>query len=296
MRRYFSYFSDAPPVALLLIAMFVIAGVAGPLIAPYDPVKGDLLSAFQPPSLGHWLGVDHIGRDVLSRVIVAARTSLIAMILVLSTAISFGVLVGSIAGFFRGTIIDEVLMRIVDVGLSIPSLIIALSVIGILGRHDGADPFWLMILSLALAWWPGYARLARAVVVSVQAQPHIEALRVLGAGPLRIFFRHLLPSAFASVLVYASADAGALALSIATLSFLGLGVPPPTPEWGQMLVDGMPHLARSPILVIAPGIALTLVVMSFNLLGEWLSLKGTARPLSRRKLLQLSRLAARDAA
>ena len=278
-----------PTPALVAIAAFLTIGIVGPWLAPFDPVSGDLLSAVQPADSTHWLGTDHIGRDLLSRLIVAARTSLVGIALVLLSALTIGILIGAVAGFFRGTWIDELLMRIVDVGLSLPSLIVTLAVIGILGQHDFLDAYWLMILALSLAWWPSYARLSRAVVVSVASQPHIEALRVLGATPARILFRHMLPSAIGSVLVYASADAGAIALSIATLSFLGLGVPPPTPEWGQMLVDGLPYLEEAPLLVLAPGLALTMVVVGFNMLGESVALSGTPRPLSNRALRTLRR-------
>lgn len=270
--------SKLPRAALIPIALFFIFAVVGPLLAPYDPVAQNLLHAKQGISASHWLGTDHLGRDTLSRLLAAARISAIGIGCVIGIALVVGVLMGAIAGFMKG-VVDEFIMRIVDVGQSVPSLIVALAVIGIFGTG-----FWTMIFALALAWWPGYARVSRAVVSSVLQQPYIESLHVLGASPTRIFFLHLLPSAFGSVIVYASADAGAIALTIATLSFLGLGIQPPTAEWGQMVVDALPYLERSPLQVILPGAALTLVVVGFNIFGEAIALGSTPRPLTRRVL------------
>jgi peptide/nickel transport system permease protein len=196
------------------------------------------------------------------------------MVLILSLALTLGIGLGTFAGYKRGWI-EECIMRVVDVGLALPSLIIALAMIGIFGTG-----YWNMIFALTLAWWPGFARVSRGVAISIMNKPHVEALRVMGASPLRIYFRHLLPTTLGAVLVYATADAGGLALSIATLSFLGLGVQPPTPEWGQMLVDSLPYLESDPRQVILPGLALTIVVVGFNMLGEAIALNRVPRPLS----------------
>jgi peptide/nickel transport system permease protein len=255
-----------PKLALVTIGLFVALGVLAPFIAPHDPNAQDLLAAHAGPSWQHWLGTDHLGRDTLSRLIVSARTSLVGMSMVLILALSVGVTIGTVAGYRRGWV-EEILMRIVDVGLAMPSLIVALAVIGIFGTG-----YWNMILALALAWWPGSARISRAVAVNVMNRPHIESLRVLGASPARIYFHHLLPTTIGAVLVYATAEAAAVALSIATLSFLGLGIQPPTPEWGQMLVDALPYLEEVPMQVVLPGLVLTAVVVGFNLLGESIAL------------------------
>ncbi|KSV66848.1 hypothetical protein N183_32850 [Sinorhizobium sp. Sb3] len=276
---------ELPRASIVAIGLFVVLGVLAPYIAPHDPNAQDLLSAHTGMSWEHWLGADHLGRDTLSRLIVSARTSLVGMCLVLMIALSVGVTIGTIAGYKRGWV-EEVLMRLVDVGLSMPSLIVALAVIGIFGTG-----YWNMILALALAWWPGSARISRAVAVGIMNRPHVEALRVLGASPSRIYFRHLLPGTIGAVLVYATADAGAVALSIATLSFLGLGIQPPTPEWGQMLVDALPYLESVPMQVILPGLVLTGVVIGFNLLGESIALNRVPAPLARR-VLKARRLAA----
>lgn len=274
-----------PRVSVVAVGLFVTLGVLAPYITPHDPNTQDLLAAHAGISWDHWLGADHLGRDTLSRLIVSARTSLVGMCLVLLIALSVGITIGTIAGYKRGWV-EEVLMRIVDVGLAMPSLIVALAVIGIFGTG-----YWNMIFALALAWWPGSARISRAVAVGVMNRPHIESLRVLGASPMRIYFHHLLPTTVGSVLVYATADAGAVALSIATLSFLGLGIQPPTPEWGQMLVDALPYLETVPMQVILPGLVLTAVVIGFNLLGESIALNRVPTPLSRSTLASRRMLA-----
>lgn len=280
LREFLNAVRQMPRLALSTMVVFIALGIFAPYITPHDPNAQDLLAAHASPSWQHWLGADHLGRDTLSRLIASARTSLVGMSLVLILALSVGITIGTIAGYRRGWI-DEVLMRIVDVGLAMPSLIVALAVIGIFGTG-----YWNMILALALAWWPGSARISRAVAVNIMNRPHIESLRVLGASPARIYFHHLLPTTIGAVLVYATAEAAAVALSIATLSFLGLGIQPPTPEWGQMLVDALPYLEEVPMQVILPGLVLTAVVVGFNLLGESIALNRVPTPLPRRIVKQ----------
>ncbi|PSJ57579.1 ABC transporter permease [Pseudaminobacter soli (ex Li et al. 2025)] len=275
-----------PRAAVFTIGAFILLGLFAPYITPYDPNAQNLLMAGEGPSLAHWLGADHLGRDTLSRLIAAARTSLVGVCLVLLCAHSIGIVIGTIAGYRRGWT-DEVLMRVVDVGQAIPSLIVSLAVIGIFGVS-----YWNMILALALAWWPSSARISRAVAVNVMNKPHMEALRVLGASPLRIYFVHLFPATLGAVLVYATADAGAVALAIATLSFLGLGIQPPTPEWGQMLVDALPYLEADPRQVILPGLTLTLAVVGFNILGEAVALNRVPKPLGARLVAARRRITA----
>ncbi|KLU21040.1 ABC transporter permease [Caballeronia mineralivorans PML1(12)] len=266
------------PYALIPVLLFVLVAVFAPILAPYAPGMQVITDAMQGPSVAHWLGTDYLGRDLLSRLIWAARVSLAAMTIVLVSALAIGILVGSIAGYVGGKM-DLVLISVIDIMLSLPSLIIALALIGIVGPG-----YWSMIAALTLAWWANYARMSRAVVASEVHQPHIEACGVIGASHWWVFTRHILPAVLGVVLVYASADAGALVLSIATLSFLGLGVTPPTPEWGQMLVDGMNYLEDSPSMVLLPGLALTLVVVSFNVLGEAIALQKLPRAIKGRAL------------
>jgi peptide/nickel transport system permease protein len=278
INRFKERLGGISPYALIPVLLFVLVAVFAPVLAPYAPGMQVITDAMQGPSFAHSLGTDYLGRDLLSRLIWAARVSLAAMTIVLVSALAIGILIGSIAGYAGGKM-DLVLISVIDIMLSLPSLIIALALIGIVGPG-----YWSMIAALTLAWWANYARMSRAVVASEVHQPHIEACRVIGAGHWWVFTRHILPSVLGVVLVYASADAGALVLSIATLSFLGLGVTPPTPEWGQMLVDGMNYLEDSPSMVLLPGLALTLVVVSFNVLGEAIALQKLPRALKGRVL------------
>ncbi len=283
-----------PKLSLAVIAAFVLVGALAPVIAPVDPNAQDLLRPLEGSSSAHLLGTDDLGRDQLSRLMQGARTSLTAAALVLGGALVIGLLIGAVAAM-RGGLVDEALMRLTDVGLSLPSLITALATLGLLGPS-----YSNMILALTIVWWPAYARLTRALIISIKTRPYIEAVQLMGARQSWIMFRHLLPGAIGPVLVYATADAGFIALSVATLSFLGLGVQPPNAEWGQMLVSGLPFLETNPGLVIYPGLALTLVVVGFNLLGEAVALDKVPRPLSRRAVRRrradaLDALAAADA-
>lgn len=271
------------------VALFALLALFAPLVATHDPSQQAVADALQGPSLAHWLGTDYLGRDLFSRLVFAARTSLVAMSVVLVSALAIGVLIGSLAGYVGGWV-DLALVGVIDIMMSLPSLIIALALIGIVGPGYGS-----MIAALTLAWWANYARMSRAVVAGEVHLPHVEAARVIGASPLWIFFRHILPGVLSVVLVYASADAGALVLAIATLSFLGLGVGPPTPEWGQMLVDGMNYLEDAPSLVVLPGLALTLVVVSFNVLGEAIALQKLPRAIRGRTLRRRIRARAEEA-
>lgn len=279
-----SFFRSVGWPISLVIGFFIFIAIFGSFISPHDPNAQNLLSATQSFSAKYWLGTDDLGRDVLSRLIAGARTTLVGVSIVLVLAGLVGMFVGTISGYFGGWA-DEVLMRIVDFGLSVPSLVVALAIVGVFGPS-----YWNMIIALAIAWTPIYARLTRGVVAAAVNQPHIESLRVLGASRTRIIAKHLVPVALGSVLIYASADVGLLALAIANLSFLGLGVQPPQAEWGQMLVSGLPYLEESPHLVILPGLALTIMVVGFNLFGERIALSKNPRRMSKRKLAARQKL------
>lgn len=284
MKAIKSFFKNVGWPISLVIGFFVFIAAFGPLVSPHDPNAQNLLAATQSFSSDYWLGTDNLGRDVLSRLIAGAQTTLVGVSIVLFLAGTVGMFLGTVSGYFGGWI-DEVLMRIVDFGLSVPSLVVALAIVGVFGPS-----YWNMIIALAIAWTPIYARLTRGVVAAAVNQPHIESLRVLGASRSRIIFRHLVPVALGSVLIYASADVGLLALAIANLSFLGLGVQPPQAEWGQMLVSGLPYLEEAPHLVILPGLALTIMVVGFNLFGERIALAKNPKRMSKRKLAARQKL------
>lgn len=274
------------PWAILAPAfIFVLIGIFSPWIMTHDPAAQDYAALLQGPSGAHWLGTDYLGRDMFSRIIGGARTSLVAMVFVLVAALAIGVVIGSFAGYVGGKT-ELALISVIDIVLALPSLVIALALMGVFSGENFAwmSDYWKMIVALTMAWWANYARMSRAVVVAELQQPYIEAARVMGASHIWIFTRHILPHVLGLVVVYASADAGALVLAIATLSFLGLGVAPPTPEWGQMLVDGMSYIEENAALVIIPGLALTAVVVSFNLLGEAFALQKVPRAVRGRFL------------
>ncbi len=275
--------------AVVIVGCFVFIAAFADFIMPYNPNAQSLMEANQSFSAKHWLGTDHLGRDTASRLIKGAQTTLLGVTTILLIAASVGLTIGTISGYFGGWI-DEILMRIIDFGLSVPSLVVALAIVGVFG-----PTYWNMIFALAIAWVPIYARLTRSVVASAVHQPHIESLWVLGASRLRIIVRHLVPTALGSVLIYASADAGMLALAIANLSFLGLGVQPPLAEWGQMLVSALPYLEESPRQVILPGLALTIMVIGFNIFGEAVALAKHPKRLKRRELLARRELFTREA-
>lgn len=288
-----------PWLILAPAIIFVLIGIFSPWLMTHDPAAQDYGALLQGPSWAHWLGTDYLGRDMFSRIIGGARTSLVAMAFVLVAALAIGVVIGSFAGYVGGKT-ELVLISVIDIALALPSLVIALALMGVFSgeNFDWMTDYWKMVVALTLAWWANYARMSRAVVLAELQQPYIEAARVMGASHLWIFTRHILPHVLGLVVVYASADAGALVLAIATLSFLGLGVAPPTPEWGQMLVDGMSYIEENPALVIIPGLALTAVVVSFNLLGEAFALKKVPRAvrgqlLSRKKAARAAEEAAR---
>lgn len=265
-------------VAMTIISVNLVLALFAQYLTPYNPAAQSLMDANQNFSGAHWLGTDHLGRDTLSRLIAGAQTTLVAVSVVVVAAMSIGVVVGTISGYLGGWF-DEVTMRAVDFLLSVPSLIVALAMIGIFGLG-----YWNLVAALTIAWIPSYARISRGVVVATVHQPHIESLWVLGASRSRLIFLHLLPTALRSIIVYASVDAGVLALAIATLSFLGLGIQPPMAEWGEMFVDAMPFLEESPRQIILPGLALTLAVAGFNYVGERLAALDAPREIGAKAL------------
>lgn len=265
-------------LAVSIIVIDLVLMLFAQHLTPYNPTAQDLMAASQEFSAAHWLGTDHLGRDTLSRLIAGAQTTLVAVVVVIIFSMSIGLIIGTISGYIGGWV-DEIIMRVTDFMLSVPSLIVALAMIGVFGLG-----YWNMVAALTIAWIPSYARISRGVVVATVHQPHIESLWVLGASRTRLVVFHLLPTATRSILVYASVDAGVLALAIATLSFLGLGIQPPMSEWGEMFVDAMPYLDFSPRQIILPGLALTLTVAGFNYLGERLAALDAPRAVSGRAL------------
>ncbi|QCE34837.1 nickel ABC transporter permease subunit NikC [Acetobacteraceae bacterium] len=248
--------------ACLLLLPFALAALFGNWITPYSPDTIDLHLRLAPPSSTHFLGTDPLGRDILSRLIAATRLSLSAVLAALSLILLLGFLIGGIAGFFGG-ILDQIFMRLTDICMIFPTFILSLFLIGALGT--GIEN---VILAIALSHWPWYARLIRSFVLSARYKEFLLAAKISGANPFQIFVKHLLPMIFSQITVLASLDIGHILLHVAGLSFLGLGVKPPTAEWGVMISEAFPYIRTAPLLIFWPGLCLFLSIMGFNLLGD----------------------------
>ncbi len=249
---------------LIIIVFFVLAAIAAPLVAPHDPTDVDARAILSSPSAEHWLGTDNLGRDLLSRLIYGARWTLGTAFLAAVLVVSIGVLVGLVAGYLGG-LIDDILMRLVDVLLAFPSLVLALAIVGVLGPS-----LRNVMIGMVAIWWVDYARVIRGLTMSMREREFVASARCVGASAPHIILRHLLPNVIPSIIVLATLELGSLMLAISGLSFLGLGAQPPTPEWGTMLNDGRLFFQRSPQLMLYPGLAITLVVIGFNLVGDGL--------------------------
>ncbi len=249
---------------LVILVLMYTAALAAPMIAPQDPNELDVVNRYAPVSFEHPLGTDNLGRDELSRLLYGARVSLFTALGVGVAILAIGIVVGSIAGF-AGGFVDGLLMRIVDVLLAFPSLLLALAITGMLG------PGLLhLMVGMVAVWWTDYARMMRGLVLSMRERPFVESARAVGLpGPL-VAARHVLPNIVGPVIVLGTVQTGRLLLALSALSFLGLGVQPPTSEWGAMLSEGQQYLASAPQLMVYPGIAITLAALGFNLLGDGL--------------------------
>jgi len=253
-------------VGLLIVLIIVILAAFAPYIAPYPAHAGRFVNfpeASQPPSSRHLFGTDVNGRDILSRIIYGYRFSLMMGVFVLALVVPIGVTLGLIAGYFKGTLIDTVLMRITDIFLSIPPLVLALAIASVLTPN-----LTNAMLAISLSWWPWYARLVYGLVSSLRNEFFVQAAKVTGASTAHILFREILPNCVSPVLTKMSLDMGWVILMGASLSFVGLGVQPPKPGLGSMIADGTQYLPDSWWLVVFPGIAVMIVVLGFNLFGD----------------------------
>ena len=251
-------------VSLVLIGAFAVCAVFAPLLAPYDPLAQALGARLEPPSAAHWLGTDQLGRDIASRLIHGARISLVIGVVVVASAGLFGTFIGLVAGYAAG-LLDEALMRLTEVFLAFPPLILAMAIAGALGPS-----LTNAIIAIAAVTWAVYARLARGQILSLRHREFVEAARAIGASRGRILALHLLPNAIAPLVVQASFDMGSAIVSAAGLSFIGFGAQPPTPEWGVMISEGRNFISTQSWLSLFPGLAILLAVGAFNLLGDGL--------------------------
>lgn len=258
LKNRLSLFGLATVVFLVLIA------VLAPVLASYPPLASHFSQAFKPPSPQHLLGTDELGRDILSRIIYGAQGSLLSGVLIVAVGVIVGVPMGLIAGFYGGWV-DDIIMRIVDASLAIPALVLAMAISWLLGPS-----LWHAIMAIGVVTIPQFARITRGQVLSIQSREYVDAARCLGASPIRIMLHHILMNSATPIIVVATLNIGTAILSVASLSFLGLGPPPPTPNWGAMLESGSQYLNMAPWISLFPGLAIFLAVLGFTTFGDGL--------------------------
>jgi peptide/nickel transport system permease protein len=251
-------------IGIFIVSLTVLAALAGPFLTPYDARAQELARRLERPSVSHPLGLDELGRDILSRLIAGAQISLLVGVSVVGISSLVGMLLGSIAGYAGGRI-DDAISRVMDVLMAFPGILLAIALVAVLGPSLGN-----VILALSVIGWVGYARLVRAQALRTRELEFVQAARALGASASRIVLKHVLPSAFPAVVVQGTLGMAGAIIAEAALSFLGLGVQPPTPSWGTMLDAGRSHLFDAPHLTLFPGLAIAMLVLGFNFLGDGL--------------------------
>ncbi len=256
--------SPSAMLGLAIVALLVLAGVLAPLLTPYDPEQQNLRAVLQAPSLTHPLGTDQLGRDILARILFGARLTLFIGAFAVAVGVVIGVPLGVISGYYRGTV-DLIIQRVMDLMLSFTTFLLALTLVALLGVG-----LTNVIVAVGVSTIPRFARLVRSSVLSIREVSYIEASLALGVPSHRVLWRHVLPNALAPVIVQATLSMGATILTAAGLGFLGLGVQPPTPEWGAMLGEGRNYIFSQPSVTTFPGLAIFLAVVGFNLLGDGL--------------------------
>ena len=254
-------------VGIAWILFMIVVAVGAPWIAPYpDEGRGasHLASRFEAPSAQHLMGTDNLGRDVLSRVIFGARIPLMISAAVVAAVLLIGPLLGALAGYYGGWP-DEIIMRITDIFLAFPAIVLAMAFVAILGPN-----LRNLAIAITITWWPWYTRLVRGMAVSLRERPYVEAAKTMGVRSPLIVLRHILPNSFGPVVVQITLDIGTVILEVAGLSFLGLGAKPPTPEWGLMVSEGVEYILEQWWISVFPGLAIFLLVLAFNLVGDGL--------------------------
>lgn len=252
-------------ICATIVLLFFILALLAPWIAPHDPVKVNLLQKLKDPSAEHWLGTDHLGRDNLSRLLYGARVSIGFATMIFLSSLIIGLIVGSISGYLGGWV-DNVLMRLCEGILAFPQLVLVLGIVGIFGPG-----LMQILLALMMVQWVHYARICRNMVVSLKERNFIAAARISGSSTWTIIRKHIIPNVQRPIVVMGTLEMGWAIMDISALSFLGLGIQPPNAEWGAMIHEGTGYIRSHPELMIYPGVAILLVVMTFNILGEALS-------------------------
>lgn len=250
-------------LGVVLFFAWILVAIFAPIIAPHSPTDGDLAFQYLPPSADYWFGTDELGRDVFSRVLYASRVSLTASLVTVLISFGVGIFFGGLAGYIGG-VVDDVMMRFSEMIQSFPPLILAMVIAAALGPNISNS-----ILAMAVIWWPNYARLTRSIVISLKSNDYVTASRVLGATHTRILTREILPNSIGSLIVMCTLDLGNAILMFSGLSFLGLGVQPPTPEWGAMVSDGVRDTAKWWVSTF-PGLAIFSVAIAANFIGDGL--------------------------
>ena len=269
LRRY-----GLPALGAGIVIVWLLIALTAPLISPYLPDTVDVVNRLQPPSSAHWLGTDALGRDVLTRLLYGSRISLMTGFIVVLVSAVFGTLIGGIAAFARGKV-EELIMRATDLVLCFPPIILALAIAAALGIGTTNT-----IIAMVIVWWPKFSRLARGLVIVQRSQEYVEAAMVVGLNPSRILLRHIMPNAVGPLIVLVTLDIGNAIITFAGLSFLGLGVVPPTPEWGSMVAEGR-ELVEQWWVASFPGLAILTIVLGFNFLGD--GIRDWLDPKSRRR-------------
>ncbi|MBK3774733.1 ABC transporter permease subunit [Azospirillum brasilense] len=261
-------------IGVILLTLLLIVAVAAPWIAPMSPLETDLANTLAPPSAAHLLGTDQFGRDVLSRLIWGTRISLQVAVAVMALSLSLGMVIGAVAGFFGGWV-ERVTVSIIDILLAFPGFLLALALVAARGSSLES-----VIIAVALAFTPRVAAVMRAVVLTIKPRTYVEASRAIGMGTMRLLFLHVVPNSLPPVIVVATVSAATAILAEAGLSFLGLGVQPPAPTWGNVIADGQSFLASNPLISLSAGICIAVMVVALNLLGD--GLRDTLDPQMRR--------------
>ena len=269
-RQIYEQFRKWPIIPVAILVILALAAITAPILAPYHPVRGDLGARATPPfwqeggSMDHVLGTDQQGRDILTRMMYGARVSLTFAALTMAIGVALGALLGAVSGYMGGHV-DEIIMRLVDLTNALPFLLAALVVVSVFGAS-----FRTLLIILSLFAWGGYARQVRGEVLQLKEMDYVALARVAGASPLRIILKHLLPGVANTLTVVATLGTGNIILAESTLSFLGVGIPPPNPAWGSMVADGRNYIATSWWIAVIPGVGIGLTVLSLNFLGDWL--------------------------
>ncbi|MFL2783730.1 MAG: ABC transporter permease [Dehalococcoidia bacterium] len=263
-------FRKWPVIPALILIVLVVLAIGAPLFTSYDPVKGSLRDRNQPPawqeggSSAHIFGTDDQGRDIYTRIIYGARLSMSFAAVTMVITIAFGAIVGAISGYYGGNV-DELLMRLVDLQNAIPFILAALVAVTIFGAS-----FWTLLMIIAIFSWGTTARQIRGEILQIRQMDYIALAKVAGASPFRIISRHLLPGVTNTIIVVATLGTGQIILTEATLSFLGVGIPPPKPAWGSMVSDGRNYIDSAWWIAVLPGVAIALIVVALNFIGDWL--------------------------